>query len=183
MVYVEELIGPDTVNTIPPATFKAFRDHGRPRASLTEDVDCAFDTMSALAEVGISMKDTTNTLLAEGVQIFSDAFDKLLTAVKKQSKEAGAGKINRLTYQLPNPLAAAVKGSLAEWRAQGKVRKLWGRDTSLWTGKDEAQWLGWLGITNDQLAHIQRLIQITEVTGTLASSMSYCPASADRALS
>ncbi len=163
VVYVEELIGPDTVNTIPPATFEAFRDHGRLRASLTEDVDCAFDTMSALAEVGISMKDTTNTLLAEGVQIFSDAFDKLLTAVKKQSKEAGVGKINRLTYQLPEPLAAAVKGSLAEWRVQGKVRKLWGRDASLWTGKDEAQWLGWLGITNDQLAHIQRLIQISEV--------------------
>jgi transaldolase/glucose-6-phosphate isomerase len=60
-------------------------------------------------------------------------------------------------------LAAAVKISLAEWRAQGKVRKLWGRDASLWTGKDEAQWLGWLGITNGQLAHIQRLTQITEV--------------------
>ncbi len=56
-----------------------------------------------------------------------------------------------------------MKDSLAEWRAQGKVRKLWGRDASLWTGKDEAQWLGWLGITNGQLAHIQRLTRITEV--------------------
>jgi transaldolase/glucose-6-phosphate isomerase len=56
-----------------------------------------------------------------------------------------------------------VNESLAEWRAQGKVRKLWGRDASLWTGKDEAEWLGWLGITNGQLAHIQRLTRITEV--------------------
>ena len=163
VVYVEELIGPDTVNTIPPATFEAFRDHGRPRASLREDVDCACDTMAVLAEVGISMKDVTDKLLAEGVQLFSDAFDKLLKAVEKQSKEAGAGKINRLTYKVPEPLAAAVKGSLAEWRAQGKVRKLWGRDASLWTGKDEAQWLGWLGITNGQLAHIERLTRISEV--------------------
>jgi transaldolase/glucose-6-phosphate isomerase len=163
VVYVEELIGPDTVNTIPPATFEAFRDHGRPRASLTEDVDSAFDTMAALAQAGISMKDVTDKLLDEGVQLFSDAFDKLLKAVEQQSKEAGAGKINRLTYKLPEPLAAAVKTSLAEWRAQGKVRKLWGRDASLWTGKDEAQWLGWLSITNDQLAHIQRLTRITEV--------------------
>jgi transaldolase/glucose-6-phosphate isomerase len=163
VIYVEELIGPDTVNTIPLPTFEAFREHGQPRASLMEDIDSACDTMAMLAEVGISMRDVTEKLLADGVQLFSDAFDKLLKAVEKQSKEAGAGKINRLTYKLPEPLAAAVKGSLAEWRAQGKVRKLWGRDASLWTGKDEAQWLGWLGITNGQLAHIQRLTRITEV--------------------
>ena len=113
VVYVEELIGPDTVNTIPPATFDAFRDHGRPRASLTEDVESAYDTMATLAEAGISMKDVTDKLLAEGVQLFADAFDKLLKAVEKQSQHAGAGKINRLTYELPEPLAAAVK---ARWR-------------------------------------------------------------------
>ena len=163
VIYIEELIGADTVNTVPPATFEAFRDHGRPRASLMEDVDAAFDTMAALAAVGISMTEVTDKLLAEGVQLFSDAFEKLLKAVEQQSKEAGAGKINRLTHTLPEPLAAAVKGSLAEWRAQGKVRRLWGRDASLWTGKDEAQWLGWLGITNGQLAHIQRLTHIREV--------------------
>ncbi|WKZ18108.1 MAG: bifunctional transaldolase/phosoglucose isomerase [Candidatus Jettenia sp. CY-1] len=163
IVYVEELIGPDTVTTIPPATFEAFRDHGQPRASLTEDADSACDTMRMLAEVGISMKDATDKLLAEGVQLFSNAFEKLLKAVKKQSKEAGEGKINRLTYKLPDPLADAVKASLAEWHAQGKIRRLWGRDASLWTDMDEAQWLGWLGITNGQLAHIQRLTHITEV--------------------
>jgi transaldolase/glucose-6-phosphate isomerase len=104
VVYVEELIGPDTVNTIPPATFEAFRDHGRARASLTEDVDAARDTMVALAQVGISMDDVTDRMLAEGVQLFADAFAKLLKAVEKQSKEAGAGKINRLSYKLPEPL-------------------------------------------------------------------------------
>ena len=163
VIYIEELIGPDTVNTVPPATFEAFRDHGRPRASLAEDVDAAFDTMAALAEVGISMKHVTDQLLDDGVALFSEAFEKLLKAVEKQSKEAGAGQINRLTYTLPEPLAVAVKASLAAWRAQGKVRKLWGQDAALWTGKDEAQWLGWLGITNGQLAHIQRLTRITEV--------------------
>ena len=118
--------------------------------------------MAALAGVGISMREVTGRLLAEGVQLFSDAFEKLLKAVDKQSKETGAGRINRLAYKLPEPLAAAVKDSLADWRSQGKVRKLWARDASLWTGKDEAQWLGWLGITNDQLAHIQRMTRITE---------------------
>jgi transaldolase/glucose-6-phosphate isomerase len=163
VIYVEELIGPDTVNTIPPATFEAFRDHGRPRASLTEDVAAAFDTMAALSEAGISMKEVTDKLLEEGVELFVEAFQKLLKAVESQSKELGAGKVNRLTYKLPDAMAAAVKSSLSEWRAQGKVRRLWGGDASLWTGKDEAQWLGWLGITNGQLAHIQRLKQIAEV--------------------
>jgi transaldolase/glucose-6-phosphate isomerase len=162
VLYVEELIGPDTVNTVPPTTLDAFRDHGRLRASLTEDVETAFDTLAALAEAGISLKAVTDTLLTEGVQIFSAAFAKLLAAVDKQSKQAGAGRINRFTVSLPKPLSAAVDASLAEWRAEGKVRRLWGRDASIWTGKDEADWLGWLGITNEQLAHLQRLTSLAE---------------------
>jgi transaldolase/glucose-6-phosphate isomerase len=162
--YVEELVGPDTVNTIPPATFDAFRDHGRPRASLMEDIDSARETMAGLADVGISMKDVTDKLLAEGVQLFSDAFEKLMKAVERQSREMGAGRINRLTYKLPEPLAAAVQQTLTDWHAQGKARRLWQRDASLWTGKDEAQWLGWLGITNDQLAHIQRFTSMADTT-------------------
>jgi transaldolase/glucose-6-phosphate isomerase len=163
VLYVEELIGPDTVNTIPPATFEAFRDHGRPRASLTEDVDAARDTMDGLAHIGLSIDDVTDRLLAEGLQLFEAAFVKLLNAVEMQSKNAGAARINRLTHALPEPLAAAVKDSLAEWRAQGKVRRLWGRDASLWTGKDEAHWLGWLGVTNDQLAHIDRFQELADL--------------------
>jgi transaldolase/glucose-6-phosphate isomerase len=170
VLYVEELIGPDTVNTIPPATFEAFRDHGRPRASLTEDVDAARDTLDRLAHVGIAMADVTDGLLAEGVRLFAEAFAKLLNAVEMQSKDAGAGRINRLTYTLPEPLAAAVKDTLAEWRAQGMVRRLWGRDASVWTGKDEAHWLGWLGVTNDQLAHIDRLTALAHMVRSASFS-------------
>ena len=163
VVYVEELVGPDTVNTVPPATFDAFRDHGRPRASLVEDIDAARDTMAALADSGISMKEVTDRLLKDGVELFADAFEKLLRAVERQSRNRGAGRINAMTYRLPAPMKAAVERSLIEWHEQGSTRRLWQRDASLWTGKDEAQWLGWLGITNDQLAHIQRFTQITEV--------------------
>ena len=170
VLYIEELIGPDTVNTIPPATFDAFRDHGRPRASLEEDLEFAADTISTLAEVGISMKEVANKLLVEGVQLFSDAFEKLLKALEKQKRQAGAGRLNRLTYTLPEPLSVAVKEALAEWRAQGKVRKLWGRDASLWSGRDEAQWLGWLGVTNGQLAHSERLTAIGEAARTAGFS-------------
>jgi transaldolase / glucose-6-phosphate isomerase len=113
VVYIEELIGPDTVNTMPPATLDAFRQHGQPRASLVQDVVSAADTMAMVAEAGISMRDVTDKLLVEGVQLFSDAFEKLLKAVETQTRDAGAGRLNQLTYTLPEPLAAAVKTS---WR-------------------------------------------------------------------
>ncbi|MGH2359596.1 MAG: bifunctional transaldolase/phosoglucose isomerase, partial [bacterium] len=162
VIYIEELIGPDTVNTIPPATFDAFRDHGRLRASLTEDIEGAHDTMEILAQVGISMKEVTGRLLDEGLRLFAEAFDKLLAAVDRRCKAAAPAKVNRQGYTLPEGLAAAVKASLEEWRAGGKVRRLWARDASLWTGTDEGNWLGWLGITEDQLAHNQHLKSIAE---------------------
>jgi len=87
VLYVEELIGADTVDTIPPATFDAFREHGKLRPSLTENVDGAAKTMADLAKAGISMKEVTDKLLADGVKLFSDAFKTLLDAV---GKTAGA---------------------------------------------------------------------------------------------
>jgi transaldolase / glucose-6-phosphate isomerase len=88
VLYVEELIGPDTVNTVPPATFDAFRDHGKPRASLEENIDGARKTMSDLGRSGISMKAVTDQLTDDGVKLFAEAFDKLLAAVETQSKIA-----------------------------------------------------------------------------------------------
>ena len=85
VIYVEELIGADTVDTIPPATFDAFRDHGRLRASLTEDVDGARKTMENLAKAGISMKEVTDKLLVDGVKLFADAFKLLLDATGKSA--------------------------------------------------------------------------------------------------
>jgi transaldolase/glucose-6-phosphate isomerase len=85
VVYVEELIGADTVDTIPPATVDAFRDHGKLRNSLTEDVDGARKTMDNLAKAGISMKEVTDKLLVDGVKLFADAFKQLLDATGKSA--------------------------------------------------------------------------------------------------
>ena len=82
VLYIEELIGKDTVNTIPPATYDAFKDHGRPRASLTEDVEGARRVMADLAAAGISMASVTADLVTAGVKQFEDAFTKLLAAVQ-----------------------------------------------------------------------------------------------------
>jgi transaldolase len=88
-MYVEELIGPDTVNTMPPATIDAFRDHGRLRNSLTEDVAGAQKVMDDLARSGISIKEVTSKLTIDGVKLFADAFHKLLGAVEKSTQQKG----------------------------------------------------------------------------------------------
>lgn len=85
VLYVEELIGADTVDTIPPATFDAFRDHGQLRKSLTEDVPAAAKEMENLAKAGISMQDVTHKLLVDGVKLFADAFKTLLDATGKSA--------------------------------------------------------------------------------------------------
>jgi transaldolase len=89
--YVEELIGRDTVDTIPPATYDAFRDHGKPRASLGENVDAARQTMEGLEKAGISMKAATDKLTADGVKQFADAFDTLLAAVAQHTGDPQSG--------------------------------------------------------------------------------------------
>jgi transaldolase / glucose-6-phosphate isomerase len=160
VIYVEELIGPSTVNTIPPATFNAFREHGRVRASLTEDVESAADTMEALEKAGISMKAVTDKLLTDGLSQFVDAFAQLLKATGSRTTDDSSAKINSISYTLPGKLSAAVDAALTDWAKNDKVRRLWRADASLWTNADENHWLGWLGITDDQVAHIEHLTSL-----------------------
>ena len=87
VLYVEELIGSNTVNTLPPATLESFRDHGVPRASLEEDIGAARATLEAVAKHA-SLDEVTDKLLDDGVKLFADAFDKLLKAVETASKSA-----------------------------------------------------------------------------------------------
>jgi len=162
VLYVEELIGADTVNTIPPATLEAFREHGRVRKSLEENLEGARETFRLLERAGVSMEEITAKLVDDGVRLFAEAFDKLLAAVEKRCKARVSGAADRQSYRLPQPLDAAVGASLEDWKSNGKVRRLWARDSSLWTGTDESKWLGWLGVTDDQLAHIQHLAAIAD---------------------
>lgn len=85
VLYVEELIGADTVDTIPPATFDAFRNHGKLRPSLTENLEGANKTMKDLEAAGISMKEVTDKLIADAVKLFQDPFKQLLDAIAKHA--------------------------------------------------------------------------------------------------
>jgi transaldolase/glucose-6-phosphate isomerase len=86
VLYLEELIGPDTVNTVPPATMDAFREHGIVRRTLDADLAAADKTMTDLERGGISMKKITDQLLDEAIKLFADAFHKLLSAVEQKKR-------------------------------------------------------------------------------------------------
>ncbi len=94
VMYVEELIGPETVNTMPPATFLAFRDHGRVAATLEAGLDDARAALAELASLGISLEGVTDELLFEGIRLFEEPFEKLLAAIERRrmaEKGEGAG--------------------------------------------------------------------------------------------
>jgi transaldolase/glucose-6-phosphate isomerase len=162
VLYVEELIGPDTVNTMPPNTLEAFRDHGKPKASLEADLDAAQDTMDTMAKVGISMKKVTDDLVTQAVKLFAEPFDKLLNAVDAKCKFVSTAEVDAQTFTLPESIGAKLTEAVDDWKMAGKVRRLWARDASLWTGSDESNWLGWMGITEDQLAHKQHLEDVAK---------------------
>ncbi len=112
VLYVEELIAPDTVNTVPPATMDAFRDHGKVRPSLEENVGEAEKMMATLARSGISIDAVTTKLVGEGVQLFADAFDQLLGAVARKRAVLLGEKLDSLTFKLPAELDKMVTAQL-----------------------------------------------------------------------
>jgi transaldolase/glucose-6-phosphate isomerase len=144
VLYVEELIGPNTVNTVPPATLDAFRDHGTPRDSLEENIDDARRVLAELEKSGISLDAITTELVKDGVKLFADAADKLYGAVAhKRAVVLGRG-IDAQKLALGATVTKAVEKATEDWRAAATIRRLWQHDKSVWTGTDENKWLGWL---------------------------------------
>jgi transaldolase/glucose-6-phosphate isomerase len=158
VLYVEELIGRDTVNTMPPATMDAFREHGKPRDSLIEDIPAARETLAQAERLGLDLPAVTRQLVDDGVKLFADAADNLLGAVAKKRAALVGSSLSTLSWHLPRDLEDAVGESLENWRKTGAVRRLWAGDASLWTGADEAKWLAWLNIVDERLAHVDELI-------------------------
>jgi transaldolase/glucose-6-phosphate isomerase len=144
VLYVEELIGKNTVNTVPPATLDAFRDHGKVRDSLEENIEDARSVLAGLEKSGISLEAITADLVKDGVRQFADAADKLYGAVAHKRATVIAGAIDQQKLALGASISKAVETSTEEWRASGRIRRLWQRDKSIWTGTDEDKWLGWL---------------------------------------
>jgi transaldolase/glucose-6-phosphate isomerase len=162
LLYVESLIGPDTIDTVPPATYEAFRAHGVVRPSLGEDIEEARAILDSLPGHGIDLAAVTDQLVAEGVDKFIVAFRQLLSSV--EAALAGPSpKVEpwRLRRSLPPDLAERVDATVDQWRATGAVARMWSHDASVWTGQDEDRWLGWLGVALDQAAHAHRFTDLS----------------------
>ncbi len=159
-MYVEALIGRDTVDTIPPATMDAFRDHGEAITdSIEQDLAGARAILAELERRGILLTQVTTELVAEGVQQFADSFDKLFAAIARQRRVLLDGDRARLEINPGSPkMKEAFDAETEVWRAGGRIRQLWTGDASLWTGTDENKWLGWLNIVEQELVDVDRLI-------------------------
>jgi transaldolase/glucose-6-phosphate isomerase len=153
--YVEELIGPDTVDTIPPATLAAFREHGEVRRSLDENLDLAKRQLRQLAEAGIDLDKVTQELEVEGVDAFTKSFESLLATLTKAAKEIRAGKGPRQWHSLGR-LQPAVDAELAKLQKDDAPRRLWAKDSTLWSADPNKRQeirdrLGWLDVAEKML--------------------------------
>ena len=156
--YVEELIGPDTVDTIPPATLAAFREHGEVRRSLDENVDLAKRQLKQLADAGVSLDQVTQELEVEGVEAFTKSFESLLETLRKESQKIKAGKGPRQWYALAK-LQPAVDARLAQLQKEDAPRRLWAKDSTLWSSdpakrEEIRDRLGWLNVAEQMLEHV-----------------------------
>ena len=164
--YVEELIGPDTVDTIPPATLAAFREHGEVRRSLDENVDLAIRQLKQLAEVGVDLGQVTHELEVEGVEAFTKSFESLKTALAKSAKEIKAGKGPRQWHSLGR-LQPAVDTQLAKLQKDDAPRRLWAKDSTLWSAdpnkrQEIRERLGWLDVADKMLEKADELGELAK---------------------
>ncbi|MDB5688573.1 MAG: transaldolase [Sphingomonas bacterium] len=143
-LYIDSLIGPDTVNTMPPKTMDAFRHHGTVAPTLTDGVGDARRVLAEAERLGLDLAGVAEALVAEGVRQFADAADTLLAVVAGKRAAFLGDRLNAMTAALPEALGEAVEERLEAARAGAWSRRLWAGDATLWTGGDEARWLGWL---------------------------------------
>ena len=164
--YVDQLIGPDTVNTMPEATYMAFRDHGTVRSTIQEGLEEATTVLHQLSDAGISLEAVAETLLRDGAKLFVDAFDQLLEVVSKKRQAIWGDTLDCVDYAL-GPLQGSVDKALEDVRARQVTRRIWAKDPTLWH-QDPAhqqiirQSLGWLSVLDVQRLELDRLKAVAE---------------------
>jgi transaldolase/glucose-6-phosphate isomerase len=165
VLYVEELIGPETVNTLPPDTLNAFRDHGRiAGATVKQNVAEAESALAALKALGIDLNAITEKLQEDGVAAFATSYDQLLAALEKKGKTMVGVELNRQELNL-GKYQRRVKRRLSEWQAEPFSSRLWKRDPTLWSGADEpelADRLGWLDLPETMEKQVGELCAFAE---------------------
>lgn len=159
-LYIDSLIGPDTVNTVPPVTLDAYRDHGTAAVTVMDDLELCEQQLAELEKLGISMDAVTNELEAEGVKSFSDAFSALLQTVEERRKAVVDGL---------GPLSGPVAKRVAQLDSDHAITRMHAIDPALWTDDAEGQKeikirLGWLGLPETSRSAIAEINEfVTEI--------------------
>lgn len=163
--YVEALIGPDTVNTIPMETLEAFRDHGKAVPLLETDIELSRQILSNLARLDIDLKQVTEQLVDEGIEKFNKPYDKLMETLSRQVQKTSSGeldmqKMNLGTYE---PL---VSKTVNELESGDFVRRMWEKDGSLWKKDSDEQKMiknamGWMHLPEKMIDAVQELEQFS----------------------
>jgi transaldolase / glucose-6-phosphate isomerase len=193
VLYVEGLIGPDTVDTMPPQTIDAFRDHGVVRLTLAQDVAGAHETLNQLEALGISMADVTLKLQIDGVKLFADSFDKLLEETGKKTAKLQSEVTSGSSGDGPSGGIAPIQGDVDQaLQALDQSRageRLWNKDFTFWkddrdVGVKIVDRLGWLDIARvmetvlsdlEQFANEVRVAGFTHAVLLGMGGSSLCP--------
>ncbi|MBK8010757.1 MAG: bifunctional transaldolase/phosoglucose isomerase [Deltaproteobacteria bacterium] len=163
--YVEALIGPDTVNTVPAATYEAFKDHGEARpATLKIGLDEAKEALAALEKLGVSMNTVTDRLLQEGVAIFVDAFDRLIGSVEQRRRAVLGPRLVSMRTDGPDALRT-LDAHLERLRKARFGRRLWAKDPTLFSGQPDdhdriGQSMGWLTSVDSLLDQADPIVDL-----------------------
>lgn len=188
VLYIETLIGPETVNTVPPATYTAFRDHGNVALTLETGLNEAQATLAHLAEIGIGLAAVTQQLQDDGVKSFADSFESLMTSVTSKQAALLSGLNERMTAKL-GAAEAEVAEVIKRAEKEQWVRKIWRKDAALWK-TDEAHQkiiknsLGWVTVPDlladnaDELAAFSASVRAAGFKQVLLLGMggsSLCP--------
>lgn len=170
--YVEALIGPDTVNTVPPQSLEAYRDHGEPAIRITEGVDGAERHLAELEALGLPMSRVTEELEAEGVAAFSKSFESLMGAIdgKRRAMQAASEPVEAprawISAQL-GELESRVSRRLDALAQDRFLERLWDKDPSLWTNDashraEIRERLGWLDVHRAMADRVDELTAFAE---------------------
>jgi transaldolase/glucose-6-phosphate isomerase len=164
-LYVEQLVGPETVDTIPPATLTAFEDHGVVRGdTLTQGVPEARAQLLRAAAAGIDLPAITENLQVEGVAAFADSYAHLLASLASKKEALLAGSLDPQSWNL-GAAAGRVATRWDDWQAARVGERFWKRDPSLWpqaTPSDVASRMGWLQLSEMMHEELSRLLAFAE---------------------
>jgi len=160
VLYVETLIGEQTVNTIPPDTLDAFRDHGTVSGqTVTDDLDRARDVLDRLGEVGIDLDDVTETLQERGVEKFANPFDDLMDALEEKREEISEQSTDPVSFELGGYEDRVVQ-RLQTWQTDDFACRVWRRDPTLWADEDTPEItnrLGWLELPESMQEEAEKI--------------------------